>query len=198
MVNKLNIIKQTAKSLAAVTLLSSVFSSSINAQQSEPLLNFKFNHLSNIQNNIDASHTVQPANTTVVNFAQYDATWTYPWEVKNINFDLGLTLRHLSGFKNAEDETIGDNYFQTTLPLVHASALFTLPLKGLSAGIEGSRLDLSNHQVFDYRAKVSYEWRKGFGMQGGWQHQQFNLNNATSTGTDFEKNGPYIDLYLNF
>ena len=198
MANKLNIIKQTAKSLAVVALLSSVFSSSINAQQSEPLLNFKFNHLSNIQNNVDASQAVQPANNTAVNFAQYDATWTYPWEVKNMNFDLGLTLRHLSGFKNVEDETLGKGYFQTTLPLVHASALFALPLKGLSAGIEGSRLDLSNHQVFDYRAKVSYEWRKGFGMQGGWQHQQFNLNNATNAGADFEKNGPYIDLYLKF
>ena len=198
MVKKLNIIKKTAKSLAAVALLSSVFSPSINAQQSEPLLNFKFNHLSNIQNNVDASQTVQSVNNTAVNFAQYDATWTYPWEVKNMNFDLGLTLRHLSGFKNVEDETIGNGYFQTTLPLVHASALFSLPLKGLSAGIEGSHLDLSNHQVFDYRAKVSYEWRKGFGMQGGWQHQQFNLNNATNTGTDFKKNGPYIDLYMKF
>ena len=198
MVKKLNIIKQTAKSLAAVALLSSVFIPSINAQQSEPLLNFKFNHLSNIQNNIEVSETVQAVNNTAVNFAQYDATWTYPWEVKNMNFDLGLTLRHLSGFKNVEKETIGNGYFQTTLPLVHASALFSLPLKGLSAGIEGSHLDLSNRQVFDYRAKVSYEWRKGFGMQGGWQHQQFNFNNATSTGTDFKKNGQYIDLYLNF
>ena len=195
---KFNTIKQTAKSLAAIALLSSIFSPSINAQQSEPLLNFKFNHLSNIQNNVDVSQTVQPVNKTTVNFAQYDATWTYPWEVKNINFDLGLTLRHLSGFKNVDHETIGNNYFQTTLPLVHASALFALPLKGLSAGIESSHLDLSDRQVFDYRAKVSYEWRKGFGMQGGWQHQQFNLNNATNTGADFEKNGPYIDLYLNF
>lgn len=198
MVKKFNTIKQTAKSLAAAALLSSVFSTSANAQHTESLLNFKFNHLSNIQNSIDASQTVQPANNAVVNFTQYDATWTYPWEVKNINFDLGVTLRHLSGFKNGEDETIGNGYFQRTLPLVHASALFTLPLKGLTAGIEGSRLDLSNHQVFDYRAKVSYEWRKGFGMQGGWQHQQFNLNSASNTGTDFEKNGPYIDLYLKF
>ena len=198
MVIKFNTIKQTAKSLVAVALLSSIFSTSSNAQHTESLLNFKFNHLSNIQNNVDASHTVQSANNPVVSFAQYDATWTYPLEMKNMNFDLGLTLRHLTGFKNVEDETIGNGYFQTTLPLVHASALFALPLKGLSAGIEGSHLDLRNHQVFDYRAKVSYEWRKGFGMQGGWQHQQFNLNNVSNTGTDFEKNGPYIDLYLKF
>ena len=195
MVMKLNTIKQTAKSIAAVALLSSIFSHTINAQQKEPLLNFKFYHISNIQNNLDAS---QPVNKTAVNFAQYDATWTYPWEVKSVNFDLGLTLRHLSGFKNIEESNFGNTYFQATLPLVHASALYSLPIKGLSAGIEGSHLDLSNHQVFDYRAKVSYEWRKGFGMQGGWQHQQFNLNNAANKGTDFEKNGPYIDLYLKF
>jgi len=55
MVKKIKTIKQTAKSLAAVALLSSIFSASIEAEQSEPLLNFKFNHLSNIQNNVDGS-----------------------------------------------------------------------------------------------------------------------------------------------
>lgn len=188
---------KTGKFLALAVLLFSSHASYTLAQQSESLLNFKFNHLSNIQRTDSISQISSSINIDTLEFAQYDATWTYPWETKNINIDLGVTLRHLSGFKNSS-ENIGDRYFQQVLPLVHASALFSLPLKGLSAGIEGSHLDSDNNQIFDYRAKVSYEWRKGFGLQGGWQHQQFNLDNATDTGANFEKNGLYLDFYLNF
>lgn len=111
--------------------------------------------------------------------------------------DLGVTLRHLSGIKNSS-ENFGNHYFQQVLPLVHASALFSLPLKGLSAGIEGSHFDSDDKQIYDYRAKVSYEWREGFGLQGGWQHQQFNLENVIETGADYKNNGPFIDFYLSF
>ena len=187
-------INQTAIVLVLSTAL---FTTAASADQSESLLNFKFNHLTNNQNTKQLAQSTSLLKTDELNFAQFDATWTYPWESKNFNIDLGVTLRHLSGYSHSA-ENIGNHHFQKVLPLVHASALFSLPLKGLSAGIEGSHLDLDDNQVFDYRAKVSYEWRKGFGLQGGWQHQQFNLDNVTNTGADFEKNGPFIDFYLQF
>ncbi|MDH5600756.1 MAG: hypothetical protein OEY78_05565 [Gammaproteobacteria bacterium] len=180
-----------------LALVAMQFSVTVAADQSESLLNFKVNHLSTFTK-IDQ---LFPQNIFTgkksVEFSQLDATWTYPWETKIMNFDLGLTLRHLSGYKSST-ETTGNNHFQEVLPLFHASALFNLPLKGLSAGIEGSHLDLSNRKVFDYRAKVSYEWRKGFGLQGGWQHQKFNLDHSSDISTGFEKTGPFIDFYLNF
>ena len=180
-----------------LALIAMLFSGSLVAEQSESLLNFKFNHLSNVQSAEQASQLVPSSSSTSLEFAQFDATWTYPWETKNMNIDLGVTLRHLSGFKNSTEST-GNSYFQEVLPLLHASALFALPLDGLSAGIEGSHLDSNTHQVFDYRAKVSYEWRKGLGLQGGWQHQQFKLDNATDSGADYEQTGPFLDFYLNF
>lgn len=185
---------KTGTLLALLVMLSSGY---VIAGHSESLLNFKFNHLSNTPNGEQVYLQHLLMNNNSVEFAQFDATWTYPWETKSMNIDLGVTLRHLSGFKNST-ENLGNSYFQEVLPLIHASALFSLPLDGLSAGIEGSHLDLSDRQVFDYRAKVSYEWRKGFGLQGGWQHQQFNLENATDTSTDYKRNGPFIDFYLNF
>lgn len=191
---------KTGKFITLAVLLFSSHASYTLAEQSESLLNFKFNHLSNIQLTDSTSQALPPINIDALEFAQYDATWTYrtfTGEAKNVNIDLGVTLRHLSGFKNSS-ENIGNRYFQQVLPLVHASALFSLPLKGLSAGIEGSHLDSDNNQILDYRAKVSYEWRKGFGLQGGWQHQQFNLDNATNSGANFEKKGLYLDFYLNF
>lgn len=190
-------IYNTGKLLVLTAVLFSAYVGHTVAQQSEYLLNFKFNHLSNIQNNDQVSPALSSANNEAFEFAQYDATWTYPWETKNMNIDLGVTLRHLSGYKNST-ENLGTNHFQEVLPLLHASALFALPLKGLSAGIESSHLGSSDRQVFDYRAKISYEWRKGFGMQGGWQHQQFNLENTTDASTGYQQAGPFIDFYLNF
>ena len=187
-------IKKTGSLLA---LMATLFTAQCAAEQSESLLNFKFNHLSNIPIGEQVSQLRPLTHNYPVEFAQYDATWTYPWETNNMNIDLGVTLRHLSGFKNST-EHLGSNHFHEVLPLIHASALYAFPLKGLSAGIEGSRLDSTTRQVFDYRAKVSYEWRKGFGLQGGWQHQQFNLENATDASTDYERNGPFIDFYLSF
>jgi len=125
------------KPFTLVVILFLSIATSATAQQSEPLLNFKFSHLSNTQS-IDpvfqSASSYSSVNNKIFEFAQYDATWTYPWETKSINIDLGLTLRHLSGFKNST-ESSGNRYFQEVLPLLHASALFSLPLKGLYAGI---------------------------------------------------------------
>lgn len=181
----------------SLALIAMLFSSYSVAENSEPLLNFKFNHLSNMTNGEHVSHLQSPTSNRSLEYQQLDATWTYPWETKSINVDLGVTLRHLSGFKNTT-QTEGNNHFQEVLPLFHASALFAFPVKGLSAGIEGRHLGTRDRQVFDYRAKVSYEWREGFGLQGGWQHQQFKLENASDPATGFEQTGPFIDFYFNF
>lgn len=192
----------THKTRKLLVLIAMLFSTYALAEQSESLLNFKFNHLTNIPNaeQVSQSHSLinsQSLNNQALTFEQIDATWTYPWQTKNMNIDLGVTLRHLSGVNNSTNN-LGNGHFQEVLPLLHASALYAFDVKGLSAGIEGSHLGSNNHQVFDYRAKVSYEWRKGFGLQGGWQHQQFNLENVTDSVTGYEKTGPFIDFYLNF
>ncbi len=191
------VIYKKGKFLALAVLLFTVHVGYTLAQQSDPLLNFKFNHLSNIQNGDQNSSLLSPLNNNTLKFSQFDATWTYPWETSNMNIDVGVTLRHLSGYMNST-ENLGNGYFQQVLPLFHASALYSLPFKGFSAGIEGSHLDSNATRVFDYRAKVSYEWRKGFGLQGGWQHQQFNLDNATDAATEYQRTGPFLDLYLSF
>ena len=185
------------KTRKLLVLMAMLFSTYALAEQSESLLNFKFNHLTSIPNAEQVSQSPPSINSQSLKFEQIDATWTYPWQTKNMNIDLGVTLRHLSGSNNAT-ENLGNSSFQEVLPLIHASALYAFDVKGLSAGIEGSHLGTNDRQVFDYRAKVSYEWRKGFGLQGGWQHQQFNLENVTDSVTGYEKTGPFIDFYLNF
>ena len=187
------------------TLAVLLSSGSALAQNSESLFNFKFKHLSNVdagenQSLLDTDMQTfdHPAliKSHSIQFTQYDATWTYPWETKSMSLDLGVTLRHLSGMSSTEG--IDNVRFDETLPLLHASALYNFSFKGLSAGIEGSHLDSSAQHVSDYRAKVSYEWRSGFGLQGGWQHQKFSFDKYKDNATDYEVTGPFLDLYLNF
>lgn len=187
----------THKTRKLLVLIALLFSTHSVADNSESLLNFKFNHLTNISGTEQVFQPYVSTTNQSLEFEQFDATWTYPWQTKNMNIDLGVTLRHLSGFNNST-ENLGNSYFQEVLPLIHASALYAFDVKGLSAGIEGSHLGTNDRKVFDYRAKVSYEWRKGFGLQGGWQHQQFNLENEADSVTGYEKTGPFIDFYLNF
>jgi hypothetical protein len=192
-----------AKFFALTVLL---FAGQAMAQNNDSLLNFKFKHMSNVNvsetpASLDTDmQTSDPLGLNKINsikFAQYDATWTYPWETKNMSIDLGVTLRHLTGV-NAATEGLDNVHFKETLPLLHASALYNFSFKGLSAGVEGSHLNSEVSQVFDYRAKVSYEWRNGFGLQGGWQHQKFSLDKSADNSADYEVNGPFIDFYLNF
>lgn len=133
---------------------------------------------------------------------QYDATFYYPLGSKGMSFDLGFNLKYIDGQASFVQE--GQRHirnFSAALPMLSASALFDLPFKGLTAGFEGKHyveLENDNNKGFDYKAKLGYEWDQGFGLQGGWQHQQFSLDNADQTTTDFENKGPFLDFYLRF
>lgn len=176
-------------------LLALLFSGSVIAQDDVPLLNFKFNHLS-VLNSLAASADSRDSgfgdseSSDPAKVSQYDMTLSYPWLSNKVNIGLGLTLRHISKFKNNES--------QSTLPLFHASALYNFSFRGLSAGLEGNHAGSVKNRLFDYKAKVSYEWRKGFGMQGGWQHQQFKQDKSAASLSDNALKGPYLDFYLNF
>ena len=172
------------------------------------LLNFSFSHMTNMnqsQLNQNASglssEFEKDKNALAIQFKQYDATLTYPLSAagksSSMDIDVGVTLRHLTGYRNSEVNA-GNSFFQETLPLFHASAFYNFSFKGLSAGVESTHLAYKQKQFLDYKAQVSYEWRKGFGLQGGWQHQQFRLDNSDQDQTGFTQQGPFLDFYLNF
>lgn len=190
----------------ALTVLSLSFMLITASNAEDNIFKFKFEHLTNSRSletleNLTGENFAEQKNLMSLkslHFSQYDASWTYLIDKQKFNVDLGVTLRHLSG-KNFSDSNRMEAYsFDETLPLLHAAALFNLPYKGLSAGVESSHLNYDDNLIFDYRAKLSYEWRDGFGLQGGWQHQQFNIEHNESNITEYESRGPFIDLYLHF
>ena len=129
---------------------------------------------------------------------QYDATISYPFSTHNVvSFDLGINLRYVDAELKGQSLDQSNTHINTTLPMLYANAFFNLPFKGMSASIGGSHLQYDDYFAFDYKAKLSYTWDNGFGLEGGWQHQRFNVD-SPDVQADFESKGPFLDFKYRF
>ena len=129
---------------------------------------------------------------------QYDATFSYPFHShKNLNVDLGVNLRFIDGDLIQKDLGLSQIHLNTALPMLYANALYSLPNSGLSASIGASHLEYDEYYALDYKAKLSYQWQSGFGMEGGWQHQQFSIDGG-DIQADIEQKGPFLDFKYRF
>lgn len=130
---------------------------------------------------------------------QYDATLYYQLLDNWVNLDLGVNIKRIDGSFTVSDATSSQSKnFSATVPMFYGSAVFDLPFTGLSAGVTGSGAQYNNNHIFDYTAKVSYQWSSGLGLEGGWRHEQLKLNNANSVYSDIKVKGPFLDLYYHF
>ena len=129
---------------------------------------------------------------------QYDATFSYPFHSNNnLNFDLGVNLRFIDGDFVQNDLEQSQIHLNTALPMLYANALYSLPNSGLSASIGARHLEYDQYYALDYKAKLSYQWQSGFGMEGGWQHQQFSIDGG-DIQADIEHKGPFLDFKYRF
>ena len=132
------------------------------------------------------------------NINQFDATIFYPFSTHNVvSFDLGINLRYVDAELKGQSLDQTGTHINTTLPMIYATAFFNLPFKGMSASIGGSHLQYDDYFAFDYKAKLSYTWDNGFGLEGGWQHQRFNVD-SPDVQADFESKGPFLDFKYRF
>ncbi len=130
---------------------------------------------------------------------QHDAALSFPVVNKGMNLDLGLNIRFING--SAVSHTAGrqqQRNFSKAIPMFYAAALFELPFKGLSAGFVGRHSDSLINPSFDYRAKLSYEWAGGLGLEGGWQHQQYASDEVNQLQNKPVSKGLFLDLHLRF
>ncbi len=129
---------------------------------------------------------------------QYDATISYPFSRDGaVDFDLGINIRLINANFKTQSIDQQTRYVNATLPMFYASALFNLPYDGLSASLGGSHFEYDRYRAYDYKAKLSYTWQSGFGLEGGWQHQQLNID-GSDFQTRFEIKGPFLDLKYRF
>lgn len=129
---------------------------------------------------------------------QYDATFSYPFTPRDtINFDLGINIRFIDAdLIQAETQKPSHN-LNTAIPMFYANAIFGLPYEGLSASLGASHIEYERYYAFDYKAKLSYQWQNGFGMEGGWQHQQLSID-STDFQTQIENQGLFLDFKYRF
>ncbi|VAX14277.1 hypothetical protein MNBD_GAMMA24-9 [hydrothermal vent metagenome] len=131
---------------------------------------------------------------------QYDAALSlFPMMKKGMNLDLGLNIRFIDG--NAVFAENGQQQFRNfraAIPMFYAAALFNLPFKGLSAGFVGRHSNSMSNPSFDYKAKLSYEWIGGLGLEGGWQRQQYANDELNQLQRKPVAKGLFLDLHLKF
>ena len=129
---------------------------------------------------------------------QYDATFTYPFHSnKNLNLDLGVNLRFIYGDMVQNGAVPSQLRINTAMPMLYANALYSFSNSGLSASIGASHFEYDQYYALDYKAKLSYQWSGGFGLEGGWQHQQLNID-GPDIQAEIQNTGPFLDFNYRF
>ncbi|MDH5653219.1 MAG: hypothetical protein OEZ39_15290 [Gammaproteobacteria bacterium] len=135
---------------------------------------------------------------------QYGATLSFPVKHDKVSFDLGLDFRFYekSGVQDMSRfgvDSFGLNLKGLPVPMVYGQALFELPFEGLTASLSGRHRSNGDQRDadFDYRAKISYEWKNGIGLEGGWQHQQMNLDQHNDNEV-FRVESLFVDMKYKF
>ena len=132
-------------------------------------------------NSLEKSHALNSRKKN-----SYDAIFYYPMHrQQGVSFDLGVNLRvQEEKYADTTSNFGGDIDWlnidpSETRTMIHAAAVFELPFDGLKAGVSGTYEPGLTRSEYDYRAKLSYQWRNGIGLEGGWQHQQKSLEQQT-------------------
>jgi len=132
------------------------------------------------------------------NLEQYDATFSYPFNPReSINFDLGINIRFIEADLARSQLSPDSHSLSTTLPMFYANALFGRADDGLSASLGASHIEYEQYYALDYKAMLSYQWQNGFGMEGGWQHQQLSID-GSQFQADIENKGLFLDFKYRF
>lgn len=147
----------------------------------------------------------QPGSKNTAFIKQYGATLSIPVKHDKVSFDLGLDFRFyetqdMSDQARDYSDTYSLNIKRLSTPMVYANALFDLPFQGLTASVSGRHRDYGEQKFadFDYRAELSYEWKSGIGLQGGWQHQQMSLESQNSNNEVFRVESLFVDMKYKF
>lgn len=131
-------------------------------------------------------------------FEQFDATITYPFTPReSVNFDLGINIRFIDADLIQSETELATHNLNAAIPMFYANAIFGLPYDGLSASLGASHVEYEQYYAFDYKAKLSYQWQNGFGMEGGWQHQALSID-GSDFQTEIENQGLFLDFNYRF
>lgn len=140
------------------------------------------------------------------NLEQYDATIYYALgnslhglfsKHQWLSIDLGVNFKFIEQtYESTKQQQNGFRTHYGAYPMFSAAALFDLPLSGMTASVEGSYFNYKTRELSEYRAKLTYQIDNIFGVSGGWEQQQYQLD--ASDSLKFGKEGPFVDLFYRF
>lgn len=144
---------------------------------------FKFQKNANLLNphlssSLDNNALANVADQAETRSHSYEAIFYFPLHRRGVSIDLGVNFRlqedptYRVDQPNAYDQDWLNIDPSETRAMVHAAAVFDLPFKGFKAGVTGAYNPDPANGEYDYRAKLSYQWKSGLGLEGGWLHQQ--------------------------
>lgn len=140
----------------------------------------------NVDTKLDLTHT--------------DATLYYEILDNWVNLDLGLTARLFDGVVRIHGDTpssqTGEVDLDAPIPMLYAKAQFDLPFSGLKFAVEGNGVGYSGNTLTDFTAKIGYESKFRFGVEGGYRRFGLKLDDIDDFSGDLTIDGPYLAVTL--
>ena len=125
-----------------------------------------------------------------------DATLYYEISDNWVNFDVGLTLRYLTGNMDVNHEDIS---FSTFVPLLYAKTRFDFPVTDLSLQLEANAVSFSGITSYDYELSARYTLAMGIGLEAGYKAFHLDSNDLLDGfDANMDFSGPYAAAIWDF
>lgn len=133
-----------------------------------------------------------------VDLTHTDATLYYEILDNWVNLDLGLTARLFDGqvaLRSSGGQS-GRVDIDAPIPMLYAKAQFDLPFSGLKFAVEGNGVGYGGNTLTDVSAKIGYESKLRFGIEGGYRRFGLKLDDVDDFTGDLTIDGPFLAVTL--
>ena len=156
---------------------------------------------SNINANGNLLYSDNPAGTSY-DLDHEDIVLYYQLLNNWVDLNMGVDVRRLDG-EVSQSGLSGNNIeVDETIPLLHISARFALPINGLYVGADINAnvidLGLSESTAQDSTLMLGYASGTGLGIEGGIKSISFELNDSDNLNTNLEYDCLFLNGYFNF
>ncbi len=168
-------------------------SGSTNLTQSFSFGDQQFTANTDVQTNIDVTHT-----DVILYYEVFDTNL--------FSFDFGLNGKYVEGDLIAQDlgetERLVAEEFASVVPLLYSKIQIGVPFTGWGAYAEGSFLTIDDNTLLDYQVALTYAVIENLavdvGFEVGYRSFQLELDDVDGITTDLEFDGIFAGIEVHF
>jgi len=160
---------------------------------------FAFEHPVPIVPNVKLQITdmASSSGTNSVDLSHTDSTLYYEILDNIVSIDVGITVRAFDGTYNTPGNS--NVAVDDTTYLAYASAVVSIPITGLSAGMEMYQdMGIDDDAISDVKLRIMYEIVGGLGVELGQRTVTMSLKESAPSSNDLKFDGSYIALTYTF